>query len=197
MGGTLPDAVALNEVIVHDKFRNMAQMAVVVFVLGTIVFRSLAGGLFVVTPLAAVALTNFGVMGWMGTPLDISAMISAALAIGIGADYEIYLLYRFREELARSGDVLAATRDSLLTSGKAVLFVAISIIGGYAVLQFSNFAFFNQISNMVMATMAISVFFALFFLRALMMIFKPRFVFGNVSGAHFTQPLPVAQGGAQ
>lgn len=179
MGGTLPDAVALNEVIVADKFRNMAQMAVVVFVLGAIAFRSLAGGLFVVTPLAAVALANFGVMGWLGTPLDISAMISAALAIGIGADYEIYLLYRFREELGRSGDVLAATRDSLLTSGKAVLFVALSIIGGYAVLQFSDFAFFNQISNMVMATMAVSAFFALFFLRALMMIFKPRFVFGD------------------
>jgi predicted RND superfamily exporter protein len=197
MGGTLPDAVALNEVIVADKFRNMAQMAVVVFVLGAIAFRSLAGGLFVVTPLVAVALANFGVMGWLGTPLDISAMISAALAIGIGADYEIYLLYRFREELARSGDILAATRDSLLTSGKAVLLVAISIIGGYAVLQFSDFAFFNQISNMVMATMAVSAFFALFFLRALMMIFKPRFVFGNVRTSQIGQPVPVAQGGGK
>jgi predicted RND superfamily exporter protein len=197
MGGTLPDAVALNEVIVNDKFRNMAQMALVVFVLGTIVFRSLAGGLFVVTPLVAVALANFGVMGWLDTPLDISAMISAALAIGIGADYEIYLLYRFREELARTGDVLAATRDSLLTSGKAVLFVAISIIGGYAVLQFSDFAFFNQISNMVMATMAVSAFFALFFLRALMMIFKPRVVFGTVRDLGLVQPGAVAQGGGR
>ena len=196
MGGTLPDAVALNEVIVNDKFRNMAQMALVVFVLGTIVFRSLAGGLFVVTPLVAVALANFGVMGWLNTPLDISAMISAALAIGIGADYEIYLLYRFREELARSGDILAATRDSLLTSGKAVLFVAISIIGGYAVLQFSDFAFFNQISTMVMATMAVSAFFALFFLRALMMIFKPRFVFGSARDT-LGQPVAVAQGGGR
>lgn len=197
MGGSLPDAVALNEVIVNDKFRNMAQMALVVFVLGTIVFRSLTGGLFVVTPLVAVALANFGVMGWLNTPLDISAMISAALAIGIGADYEIYLLYRFREELARSGDIPAATRDSLLTSGKAVLFVAISIIGGYAVLQFSDFAFFNQISNMVMATMAVSAFFALFFLRALMMIFKPRFVFGNARDPQLGQRVAAAQGGAQ
>jgi len=197
MGGTLPDAVALNEVIVKDKFRNMAQMALVVFVLGAIAFRSLAGGLFVVTPLVAVALANFGVMGWLGTPLDISAMISAALAIGIGADYEIYLLYRFREELARSGDILAATRDSLLTSGKAVLFVAISIIGGYAVLQFSDFAFFNQISNMVMATMAVSACFALFFLRALMMIFKPRIVFGNARDTQVGQPIPAGQGGGK
>jgi predicted RND superfamily exporter protein len=185
MGGSLGQVIALNDVIVSDKFRNMAQMAAVVFVLGAIAFRSLLGGLFVVIPLCAVMVANFGLMGWLGTSLDISAMTSAAMAIGIGADYEIYLLFRFREELARGGTVLAATRASLLTSGKAILLVALSIIGGYAVLQASDFAFYNQISTMVIATMAVSAFFALFFLRALMMIFKPRFVFGDQRDALF------------
>ena len=178
MGGGLAQVIALNDVIVHDKFRNMAQMAVVVFALGSIVLRSLVGGLFVVTPLFAVMLANFGLMGWLGTPLDITAMTTAAMAIGIGADYEIYLLFRFREELARTGNVLAATRNSMLTSGKAILLVAISVTSGYAVLQASEFAFYIQLSNMVTATMLISAFFALFFLRALMMLFRPRFVFG-------------------
>jgi hypothetical protein len=178
MGGSLPQLIALNDVIVDDKVRNMAQMSLVVFVLGAIVLRSIVGGLFVVTPLFAVMLANFGLMGWLGTPLDISAMTTAAMAIGIGADYEIYLLFRFREELARTGSVVAATRRSMLTSGKAILLVAVSILSGYAVLQVSDFAFYNQLSNMVTATMVISAFFALFFLRALMMLFRPRFVFG-------------------
>ena len=78
-----------------------------------------------------------------------------------------------------------------------VVVLAISIIGGYAVLQFSDFAFFNQISNMVMATMAVSAFFALFFLRALMMIFKPRFVFGHARDTQLGQPAAVVQGGGQ
>jgi uncharacterized protein len=195
MGGSLAQVVALNEVVVKDKTRNMAQMALVVFVLGAIVFRSLVGGLFVVIPLFAVMIANFGLMGWLGTPLDVSAMTSAAMAIGVGADYEIYLLYRFREELARSGNVLTATRESLRTSGKAILFVAISVIGGYAVLQASDFAFFNQISNMVIATMAVSAFFALFFLRALMMIFRPRFVFGQARDALFAEPLAATGAG--
>ena len=187
MGGSLPQLIALNDVIVSDKFRNMAQMAVVVFVLGALILRSLVGGLFVVTPLVAVMLANFGLMGWLRTPLDISAMTTAAMAIGIGADYEIYLLFRFREELARTGSVLAATRNSMLTSGKAILLVAISIIAGYAVLQASDFAFYNTLSNMVTATMVISACFALFFLRALMMLFKPRFVFGDRRDVFFTQ----------
>jgi predicted RND superfamily exporter protein len=185
MGGSLPQLIALNDVIVSDKLRNMAQMAVVVFGLGAIMLRSLVGGLFVVTPLFAVMLANFGLMGWMRTPLDISAMTTAAMAIGIGADYEIYLLFRFREELARTGSVLEATRNSMLTSGKAILLVAISIIAGYAVLQASEFAFYNTLSSMVTATMVISAFFALFFLRALMMLFKPRFVFGDRREVYF------------
>jgi hypothetical protein len=43
---------------------------------------------------------------------------------------------------------------------------------------------------MVSATMVISAFFALFFLRALMMIFKPKFVFGNQRDALFSKPVP-------
>ena len=187
VGGSLPQLIALNDVIVSDKFRNMAQMSVVVFVLGAIILRSFVGGLFVVIPLFAVMLANFGLMGWLHTPLDITAMTTAAMAIGIGADYEIYLLFRFREELARTGSVLTATRNSMLTSGKAILLVAISILSGYAVLQASSFAFYNQLSNMVTATMLISAFFALFFLRALMMLFKPRFIFGAQRDALFAE----------
>jgi predicted RND superfamily exporter protein len=185
MGGSVPQIMALNEVIVSDKFRNMAQMSLVVFVLGAIIMRSLVGGLFVVTPLFAVMLANFGVMGWFDTPLDVTAMTTAAMAIGIGADYEIYLLFRFREELRRTGSVLEATRTSMLTSGKAILLVAISVASGYAVLQASDFQFYKTLSTLVGLTMGISAFFALFFLRALMMVFRPRFVFGDERDALF------------
>lgn len=194
IGGSLPQLIALNDVIVNDKVKNMAQMAIVVFVLGAIVLRSFVGGLFVVTPLFAVMLANFGVMGWRDTPLDITAMTTAAMAIGIGADYEIYLLFRFKEELVRTGSVLAATRASMLTSGKAILLVAIAVASGYAVLLASDFAFYNTLSSMVTATMIISAFFALFFLRALMMVFKPRFVFGARRDELF-QAVAVAGGG--
>jgi len=52
-------------------------------------------------------------------------------------------------------------------------------IGGYSVLQFSEMAWYNRISTLVMATMAVSALSGLFFLRALMMVFKPRFIFGK------------------
>jgi predicted RND superfamily exporter protein len=186
MGGSLPQNIALNEVVTQDKFRNMAQMAVIVFVLSAVAFRSLVAGLFVVLPLLGVILANFGLMGWFGIPIDISSSTSAAMAIGIGADYEIYLLFRFREELRRTGSVQSATINSLLTSGKAILFVAMSVIGGYSVLQLSDFSFYSTLSTMVITTMLISAGFALFLLRALMVLFKPNFIFAEPKAAAAT-----------
>ncbi len=179
IGGSLPQTMAINEELTQGKFRNMAQMALVVFILSTLALWSPVGGLFVATPLIMVILANFGLMGWLGVPLDMGTATTASMAIGIGADYEIYLLFRFREEMARTRNLAAATRESLMTSGKAILFVALSVSGGYAVMLFSGFGFYTRLAAMVIATMAASSLSALIFLRAMMVIFKPRFVFGE------------------
>ncbi len=118
------------------------------------------------------------------------------MAIGVGSDYEIYLLFRFKEELEKTGNVLTATRESLMTSGKAIIFVALSVIGGYGVLQASGFAFYTNLSTLVTTTMTISALFALFFLRALMMVFKPKFIFGEQPQEYFKN-LEAIQGGVK
>jgi predicted RND superfamily exporter protein len=139
----------------------------------------LIGGIFVTLPLAIVVFANFGVMGWLGIPLDMGTMTTAAMAIGIGADYELYLLFRFKEELTRTTDSYTATYRSLVTSGKAVIYVAISIAAGYSFLLTSGFAFYTRLAVMVIATMMVSAFVAVIFLRAMTMVFKPNFIYGT------------------
>lgn len=184
MGGPLAQLTAINEAITETKFQNMAQIVAVVFVLSSLALRSLVGGLFVVVPLVAVVLANFGLMGWFGIPLDMGTAITAAMAMGVGADYELYLLFRFREELTRTGDLRTATKESLLTSGKAIVFVAASVAGGYAILLVTGFAFYTRLSVVIIATMAISMLSALVFIRAMIMVFRPRFAFGPAPALH-------------
>lgn len=176
IGGSLPQSIAINDTLMHEKYRNMAQMAVVVFLLASLVLRSAVGGLYVTMPLVLIILANFGLMGWLGAPLDMGTASAAAMAIGIGADYEIYMLFRLREELARHGNLVTATRESLRTSGKAILFVGLSVAGGYAVLLASGFAFYSRLGTMVIATMVISLLSALVLQRALVIVFRPRFI---------------------
>ena len=47
----------------------------------------------------------------------------SAMAIGIGADYAVYFLFRVREEFERTGDLRQATSVALTTSGKAIAYV--------------------------------------------------------------------------
>lgn len=178
MGGSLAQTVAGNNALTEDKWMSVWQMVAVVFVLSSLALRSLVGGVFVTLPLTIVVFANFGVMGWLGIPLDMGTMTTAAMAIGIGADYELYLLFRFKEELSRTHDSYEATYRSLVTSGKAVIYVALSIAAGYSFLLTSGFAFYTRLAVMVIATMIVSGFVAVIFLRALTMVFKPRFIYG-------------------
>lgn len=183
IGGSLAEQAAINEVVVREKIENTVQMAVVIFVLTSLMLRSLTAGLFVLIPVLFIIAANFGAMGWLGIPLDMGTATSASMAIGIGADYELYLLYRFREELRRGSSLKVAMEQSLLTSGKAIVFVALAIIGGYSVLFASDFVFYSRLATAVIVTMLISALSAVVFLRALMMAFRPRFIFGSAAAA--------------
>lgn len=102
------------------------------------------------------------------------------MVVGIGADYAIYLIFRLREELARPGVSEAeAFREALRTAGKACLFVAAAVIGGYGVLYFSfGFYVHTWLATLIGASMLVSVFVTLTLVPALILTFRPRFIFG-------------------
>jgi predicted RND superfamily exporter protein len=119
---------------------------------------------------------NFGLMGWLGLSLDMGSATIAAMVVGIGADYEIYMLYRLREEYARTGNLDRSLRNSLMTSGKAVLFVALSIAGGYASLLISDFRFYPRLATTMIGTMVTSALLSLLLLRVVISLIKPKFI---------------------
>jgi uncharacterized protein len=135
--------------------------------------------LMVVLPLGAIVAANLGLLGWLGVPLDMGTATTTAMVTGIGADFEIYMLFRLREEYQRYGDLGQALVEALKTSGQAVLFVAASIAGGYAALLASNFRFYPRLGTTMITTMLICVLLSLVFLRAVIAIVRPRFIVGS------------------
>jgi predicted RND superfamily exporter protein len=178
IGGGLPQTVAINGSLVDTKVRSIFQMALVVLLLSGLVFGSVVGAFMVVAPLVAIVLVNFGLMGWLGVTLDMGTATITAMVVGIGADYEIYMLYRLREEYQRCRDLDRALRTSLMTSGRAVLFVALSIAGGYASLLISDFRFYPRLAITMMGTMVTSAVLSLILLRAVISLIKPKFIVG-------------------
>ena len=178
IGGGLAEGAALSEVMVHGKVLNILQISAVVFVVSCLLFRSLLAGLMVMLPLLIAVLTNFGLMGWAGIPLNISTALISAMAVGIGADYAIYLIYRLREELAAGGDESAAVRKVVATAGTAILFVAVAVAAGYGVLLLSfGFRIHQWMAVLIAAAMVVSALAALLLIPALTLSLKPGFIY--------------------
>src|SRR4030042_1746381 len=75
--------------------------------------------------------TTFGLLYALGqvVPLSIWVMNFAMMVgIGVGVDYALFIVTRFRQELRRGATVPEAVRESVETSGKAIFFSGVIVI---------------------------------------------------------------------
>jgi predicted RND superfamily exporter protein len=177
IGGGMAQGAALNEVMVRGKLLNIGAIAVSIYTISSLVFRSALAGLYVLIPLALTVIANFGVMGLTGIRLDIGTSTVSAMAVGVGADYAIYIIYRLREEMGLHGDPEQAVRTTLTTAGKAVTYVALAVGLGYAVLMLTGFGLHTRLGFLVAVAMAVSCLAAILLVPALAFRFRPGFIF--------------------
>jgi predicted RND superfamily exporter protein len=175
----MAQGAALNEVMVQGKLLNIGMIAASIYIISSLVLRSALAGLLVLIPLSLAVLANFGVMGLTGIRLDIGTAAVSAMAVGVGADYAIYLIYRLREEVQKHGACDEALRVALATAGKAVIYVALAVGLGYSILMFTGFGMHTRLGFLVAVAMAVSCLSAITLLPAVLCIVRPRFAFGN------------------
>jgi predicted RND superfamily exporter protein len=161
-------------VIVREKIWNVVQVTAIIFLLSTLVLRSLVGGFIVLTPLAVAVVVNLGTMGWSHTWLSLATAAITSTAISIGADFAIYLIFRVREELRQGADLAAALRASLLTSGKAIFFVSSAVALGYLVLPLSGFGAWIHVGVLTALMMGVSALATLTIIPALIITTRPK-----------------------
>src|SRR6476646_644485 len=84
-----------------------------------------------------VALVVLGLLARV-TPVSVVALtIVTMIGLGVGIDYSLLMVTRFREELARSGDPGTAARRMLATAGRAVITSGATVAIGFAALLFT------------------------------------------------------------
>ncbi len=177
-GGDVAQTIALTDTMVKGKVLNIVQIALAIFVVSASAFRSLTAGFIVLLPLAMAVLSVFGVMGAFGIPLNIPNSLISAMAAGIGADYAIYLLYRMREQVGSGSGDEQAVRETLATAGKAALFVATAVAGGYGVLALSiGYKVHLYLSLFIVLAMLVSVWTSLTLVPSLVLYLRPNFIF--------------------
>ena len=123
----------------------------------SLMFRSVLIGLAGTIPIAVTAVINFGLMGLIGIPLSSSTAIISAIAIGIGVDYAIHLIEQYRSNRKKGFDYSQAAEKTLAHTGRAIVYNAIAVIGGFSVLLVSVFPPNRQVGGLVGLNMAASM----------------------------------------
>jgi len=108
------------------------------FLVTAILGRSLIFGLLCILPSSLAVLLNFAVMGWVGMPLGVATSMFSAMTLGIGVDYAIHLLERYR--LSRKGglDVRGAMTEAVATTGSAICVDTLAVCLGFGILALSQ-----------------------------------------------------------
>ena len=87
-----------------------------------------------VGPIVLVLVSVLGTMALLGIPYSLVTSIITALSIGIGVDYTIHVIHRYREEFTRSRNPETAAVRTLATTGSALLGSAMTTALGFGVL---------------------------------------------------------------
>jgi RND superfamily putative drug exporter len=143
-----------------------------VFVFGSVVAGAvpgLVGGTAVAVTLALMVLIS------QFFELSIFSLnLATMLGLGLGIDYSLFIVSRFREELARGASVERAVAWSIATAGRAVVFSGATVMIGLLALVTFDITALRSMGVAGALVVAISVLAALSLLPAVLGVLGPR-----------------------
>ena len=134
-------SVAVTDEITSRQTESIATTIVVALAILSVFFwvalRQPVLAIIAVAPIVLALLWVLGTMALLDIPYTLVTSMITALSIGIGVDYTIHLIHRYREEFTRLRDPEAAAVRTLATTGSALLGSALTTALGLGVLIFS------------------------------------------------------------
>lgn len=117
-----------------------------------------------------------GLMGFFDIPLKASTALIFSITFGISVDNSIRFLAKYRQEiLSNNFFIPVAVSDSILETGKSIMYTSIVLFAGFIIFTFSSFGGTIALGLLTSVTLVISMFTNLILLPALILTFdKPK-----------------------
>jgi putative drug exporter of the RND superfamily len=163
---------ASNEDVKHaEKYAFPFAVVILIFAFGTLVAAGvpvLIGGASVLTALAVL----YFISGFYDMSV-FTLTLSTMLGLGLGIDYALFFVSRFREELEAFSTAEAVAR-TVATAGRSIFFSGTAVLIGLSGLLFFPFMFMRSIGVAGVVVVFVSVTAALTLLPALLGVLGPR-----------------------
>ncbi|MFH1852907.1 MAG: MMPL family transporter [Candidatus Neomarinimicrobiota bacterium] len=166
--------LVVDDLVVSGQILSITVSLILVWLITSFMFKSPIIGLFNTIPLFFAMLLNFTVMGLSGINVNMTTMMTSSIAIGVGVDYAIHFMYRYRRKLGQSGDYAQAVIATMEDSGVAIAFNSLVVAAGFAVIGLSQFVSVAHLGTLIAMTMLTSAFGALTVMPLVFVNFKPK-----------------------
>lgn len=175
--GFLAYRTDLDRTLEHDVlFAEIVSLPLAVLVL-LLVFRSVAAAAVSVGVGALAVATGVAVLTALSHVTEIAAYainVASLIGLGVAIDYSLFIVSRYRDELAAGASTAAALVTALETSGHAVVFSGFAVAVGLGGLLFFRGSFLATMGFGGSIVVAFAVAFALTFLPAVLVALGPR-----------------------
>jgi uncharacterized membrane protein YdfJ with MMPL/SSD domain len=176
-GGGVLAFSQVSEQVQEDLARAEMLAFPLLFLLSLVVFRSVVAALL---PVIVGATTILATFAWMRLVNEVEPMSVFAInlitgaGLGLAIDYSLFVVSRFREELATGADRAEALRTTMRTAGRTVLFSAVTVAAAMAALLAFHLRFLYSmgVGGVLVALTAAGV--SLTLLPALLAALGPR-----------------------
>jgi hypothetical protein len=185
---------ATNDVVAAAQVPMIGWVYVAVVTLCLASLRSVRGMLGVVLPLASVSVLCSALMAALGIGLKVSTLPIAALGVGLGDDYGIYIFSRMKEELARGADIPEAFLETLRVTGSAVLITGLTLAIGVSTWFFSDLQFQADMGLLLAFMLFMNMMGALCLLPAIARVLFLRRASARTPGVGLDPPALVTEG---
>lgn len=183
-GGQIGIVEALNTEIRRSNVKTMTAIVVVIALCILLYYRSLWTSLILLVSLATANFLTYAFMAWKGVGLNVSTLPLAALGVGLGVDYGIYMVDRIKEEFRKCGEVEQAIHRALHSAGNAIFVTAVTMISPLLPWAFvSPLRFQAEMGMLLGLVLMMNMLGSLLFVPAAFAIFRPRAIFSNDKGS--------------
>ena len=121
VSGLMPLVHEIQQQLLDDLFYSFLTAFGLIAIVMTIVQAGILPGLLSMIPNVFPALTLFGILGWIGRPLDIGTIMTASVAMGIAVDDTLHFLTFYQRELEMGATRANAVLASYQHCGRAMI----------------------------------------------------------------------------
>ncbi len=142
------------DAISRSVFRSYAVALLIITPLMMLLIGSLRGGLASMVPNLGPIILVLGFVGWWGLHFDLFTLLIGSIAIGLAVDDTIHFMHNFYRYFRRSGDAHRAVRQTLETTGQAMLVTSVVLCCGffsYMLAELNNLFYFGLLTGLAIA----------------------------------------------